>query len=295
MTDDSMMAVVPRHVLIAGCGYLGRRAADAWMQKGIRVSVITRSESKAGDLQEAGFHPIIADLASCQLPVLPDVDTVLWSVGFDRSSGSTRQAVWIDGLNRLVQHLPTSVRRFLYVSSTGVYGQSAGETVDEASTAEPTTESGQCCLHAEQLLRRSFESSVVEFTVLRMAGLYGPDRLLRRVSDLINGVPLAGNPDSFLNLVHIDDAVAAVMNQAAVEAVPLINVVNTGTLTRMEYYSALAALVDAPLPTFDPATAAARGGNKRVVSSVRNQLNLAYCFDDTATGLKDAVARSADL
>lgn len=289
------MSEAARHVLIAGCGYLGRRAADAWRREGTRVSVITRGESKAGNLREAGFQPIVADLASLQLPDLPNVDTVLWSVGFGRSAGSSRQEVWIDGLNHLVEHLPSSVKRFLYVSSTGVYGQSNGAEVNETSPAAPTTESGQCCLQAEQLLSQAFHGSPVELTVLRMAGLYGPDRLLRRVSDLRDAVPLAGDPDSFLNLIHIDDAVTAIMKQAAGGAVPLINVVNTGTLTRMEYYSALAQLIDAPIPTFDAGTVSVRGGNKRVVSAVRHQLNLTYRFDDVPIGLRDAVTRSTDL
>jgi nucleoside-diphosphate-sugar epimerase len=289
------MAAAPRHVLIAGCGYLGRRAADAWRQGGTVVSVITRSEAKAGELEAAGFDPMIADLGSPYLPGLPNVDTVLWSVGFDRSAASTRQEVWIGGLTRLVEHLPSSATRFLYVSSTGVYGESSGEEVDETTAAEPTTESGRCCLQAEQLLSHTFRESSVDLTVLRMAGLYGPDRLLRRVADLRAATPLSGQPDSFLNLIHIDDAVTAVAELATGGSIPLINVVNTGTLTREEYYSAVARLVDAPTPVFDPAAVPARGGNKRVISSVRASLDLTYRFDDVRTGLRDAVSRSADL
>ena len=224
MIDDPSIAAIPRHVLIAGCGYLGRRTADVWRDHGTRVSVITRSKTKAADLMEAGFDPVIADLAGQRLPILPEADTVLWSVGFDRSPQSSRQAVWIDGLKRLVQQLPPSIKRFLYVSSTGVYGESNGEEVNEATVPEPTTESGRCCLQAEQLLGQEFRDLSVDLTVLRMAGLYGPDRLLRRVADLRAATPLSGQPDSYLNLVHIDDAVAAVAALAAGGSIPLINV-----------------------------------------------------------------------
>jgi len=295
MKDDPQMASRPRHVLIAGCGYLGRRAADAWRQGGTQVSVITRSQSKAAELAEAGFAPIITDLSSSHLPRLPDVDTVLWSVGFDRSATTTRQEIWIDGLNRLLQRLPSSAKRFLYVSSTGVYGQSNGEVVDESTSAQPTTDSGRCCLQAEQLLATALSDSSVDLTVLRMAGLYGPDRLLRRVTDLRAATPLSGLPDSYLNLVHIDDAVAAVTKLAAGGTAPLVNVVNTGTLTREEYYSALARMVGAPIPSFDPETVPVRGGNKQVVSSVREKLSLKYRFDDVSVGLQDAVSRSVGL
>lgn len=297
VTRDSRLSGLPLversdHVLIAGCGYLGRRAAERWQRSGVRVSVITRSASKAGELANAGFEPIIGELAAGDFPALPDVDTVLWAVGFDRTSGQSREAIWIDGLQRLLQQLPSTAKRFLYVSSTGVYGQTTGEFVSESIDPQPTSDSGKCCLKAEQLLQAEFDGQpACSLTVLRMAGLYGPGRLLRRVSDLKASTPLPGNPGSYLNLIHIDDAVTAVIDVVARHDVELLNVVNTGTLTRSEYYSELARLVDAPLPVFDESAPIVRGGNKRVLSVVRESLPMTFRFDDVRVGLRDAVAR----
>lgn len=280
----------PAHVLIAGCGYLGRRAAERWWRNGVRVSVMTRSASKGRELADAGFEPIIGDLAAGDFPALPDADTVLWAVGFDRTTGQSREAIWIDGLQCLLQQLPPTVKRFLYVSSTGVYGQTTGEVVSESSDPQPTTDSGKCCLKAEQMLQTRFDDQPdCSLTVLRMAGLYGPDRLLRRVSDLKASTPLPGNPGSYLNLIHIADAVTAVMEAAIRQDVGLLNVVNTGTLTRSEYYSELARLVDAPVPVFDESVPIVRGGNKRVVSVVRESLPMTFRFDAVRAGLRDAV------
>lgn len=280
-----------QHVLIAGCGYLGRRAAQRWTSQGVEITAITRSDTKAGELANAGIDVVVGDLGSGQLPPLPPVDTVLWSVGFDRSSGQAREAIWIDGLRFLQQQLPSSVRRFLYVSSTGVYGETEGETVSEATRPRPTTDSGRCCLQAEQLLRDVLDETSDEgvLTVFRMAGLYGPGRLLRRVSDLQARVPLSGSPDNYLNLIHIDDAVTALAALQPRNDVPLINVVNTGTLTRGEYYRELARLTEAPDPVFDEGAAPSRGGNKRVVSTVRDELGLCFQFDNVTAGLQQAV------
>jgi nucleoside-diphosphate-sugar epimerase len=294
IVSESTSMPLPEHVLIAGCGYLGRRAADRWRRDGVRVSVLTRGHSKAQTLQQAGFEPLTGDLATGLLPPLPPVDTVLWSVGFDRSTGQTREAIWIDGLQHLLKQLPQTVRRFLYVSSTGVYGQSTGETVSESTTPHPTTESGQCCLRAEEILKRAFPDTQREpnLTILRMAGLYGPGRLLRRIADLKAGISLPGQPESCLNLIHIDDAVTAVTELASSTCVPLINVVNSGALTRQEYYSELADLVNVPTPGFDAASTSVRGGNKHVVSELRESLLLHFEFDDVKRGLRDAVERT---
>ena len=138
---------IPETALIAGCGYVGHRVARVWKARGLRVHAITRSVGKANELSNAGIEPIVFDLAETSFPPLPDVDVVLWSVGFERSSGASRQAVWIEGLKRLLNALPVrgdeNVRRVLYTSSTSVYGNGHGQDVDENTVPNPTAEGGQ--------------------------------------------------------------------------------------------------------------------------------------------------------
>lgn len=306
----------PRSVLIAGCGYLGRRVADRWIRAGVRVTAITRQTARLAELQNAGIQPLLLDLARCQqLPQLPEVDAVLWAVGYDRSAGVSREAIWLDGLQRLIgglsAHQPP--QRFVYISSTSVYGDAGGQTVDETEPPAPTTEGGVACWQAEQLLRTCLQQQLpaTQAVVLRMAGLYGPQRLLRRVSDLRAQVPLASAPDDWLNLIHVEDAAAMIQLAACWSPMPtLVNVVNSGTLTRRAYYTLLSRLLQAPPPVFtadttDTAAAATsvdsatpqfsgshrpRSGNKRVISLVRSQLPVTFCYDDVAAGLRQAVA-----
>jgi len=256
---------------------------------------LTRKSDKAEQLSTEGFHPILADLGAGELPQLPQIDTVLWSVGFDRTPGVSRETIWIDGLQTLLTNLPATVQRFLYVSSTGVYSQSDGSDVSESDPAEPNTDSGRCCLQAERIVLRHGAKFGFRPTIFRMAGLYGPDRLLRRAADLREGTALSGSPDNFLNLIHIDDAVTAVRRLAGSSDVSLINVVNSGTLTRSEYYAALAQLVDAPAPQFDETKATTRGNNKRVISEVATTAGLEYRYDNVRNGLHHSVTHSSDL
>ncbi|MEZ6059572.1 MAG: NAD-dependent epimerase/dehydratase family protein [Planctomycetaceae bacterium] len=289
--------------LIVGCGYLGRRAADCWHQAGVDVYVTTRSERKAVEFRSAGFHPIVVDLSraeSSNVP-LPDVDHVLWAIGFDRSGGTSRETIWLDGLRRLLQSIGKSPRHFTYVSSTSVYGDADGAAVDESTTPDPATEAGICCLKAESLLRefcnRRHPSTRV--CVLRLAGIYGPDRLLQRIESLKSLQPLSVVPDQPLNLIHVDDAVRLIdsirraVDTAGSDIPTLVNGVNSGTLTRRDYYTALAELVGAPPPVFaDDPMPSQRGGNKRVTSTRRDRLPAVCQFDDVRAGLRHAVANS---
>ncbi len=290
--------------LIAGCGYVGLRVARFWNRVGIRTFAITRTEEKAKLLREDGTSPIVADLSSSHvLPNLPDADVVLWSVGFDRSVGVTRESAWIDGLRKLLAALPERVtpRRILYTSSTSVYGDGNGGDVDESTLPSPASGGGQTCLAAENILRDFAAQTGTIMSILRLAGIYGPDRLLRRISDLRDGVPLMTEPDEWLNLIHVDDAVSAIDAVSCCKQPPgLINIVAADTVTRRLYYSTLARLVKAPAPVFETAGASPtpnqrRGGNRRVISRVRSELPITFQFDDCESGLRNAIEKSAGL
>ncbi len=288
--------------LIVGCGYLGQRIARLWVRRGLKVYALTRSQSKADVLSEAGICPVVGNLADRRsLGELPAADVIVWAVGFERSAGTARESVWIDGLANIIGSLnaTSAPRRFLYVSSTGVYGDAAGEVVSESTAPNPITEGGIVGWQAEQKLRQLAEQRMpkMEVVVLRMAGIYGPERLLRRTADLKAGVPISAAPDDWLNLIHVEDAARMVdIAASAVVFPPLINVVNKGTLSRRQYYSRLSQLVGGPPPVFGDATTASSrtgSGNKRVISELRDSLAAEFLYDDVSSGLRQAVEESS--
>ena len=225
---------------------------------------------------------------------------VLWSVGFD-ASGANREAIWIDGLRNLIRSLPEAPEAFVYVSSTSVYANGDGSDVDEDSEVGPISEGGKCCVRAETLMNEELGRRFPDTKriVLRHAGIYGPNRLLRRVEDLRASKPLPGDGDTWLNLIHVDDAVRLIRHVLPSPAPPnLINVVNTETVTRRLYYTRLAELTGTPEPQFGGnASRRARGGNKRVMTRHQSLTEAAdYRFDDVLEiGLPDAVGRSDNL
>ncbi len=278
--ESSMRELRSYKALIAGCGYLGQRVADIWVRKGISVTAVTRSEKKATEFLRGGIHPLLLDLSSdsdmrSSADATDDQDSpdaVVWAVGFDRSSGISREMIWIDGLRRFIALLTgfrTPPRSFVYVSSTGVYGNADGGEVDEFTPPQPVTESGQCCLAAENVLRSELVQRIpgCQIVVLRMAGIYGPGRLLRRASEIQSGVRISGNPEDWLNLIHVEDAargVIAATEQNLTDGWPipvtapdslsktkLLNIVNRDTLTRRQYYTELSRLFHAPVPEFE--------------------------------------------
>lgn len=278
--------------LVIGCGYLGRRVADAWVAAGERVFALTRSEQHAAEFRAAGIEPVLGDVTQPEtLSALPQAATVLYAVGFDRNAGPSMRDVYVGGLRNVLDRVATSARRFLYVSSTSVYGQSQGEWVDEESPCEPTRPNGVICRQAEQLVQQAFPPGDNErgANVLRLAGLYGPGRLLRRIAAVRSGERLTGNPDAILNLIHVDDAVRVILAcEAAGKPGRTYLVSDDCPLTRRDYYATLAELLDAPEPMFEPAGDA--GLNKRCRNDrIKRELGVALRYPTARNGLHHAL------
>ena len=144
--------------------------------------------------------------------------------------------------------LPSDTGKFIYISSTGVYGQSGGEWVDEDSACEPLREGGRACLDAEQiLLAHPLGQRAV---ILRLAGLYGPGRI--PLADSIRrNQPIEAPAQGWLNLIHVDDAARVVLAAEERAPPPRTYVVSDGTpVERREYFAELARLLGAAPPRF---------------------------------------------
>jgi len=293
----SELASIPRSVLIAGCGYAGFPAARFWQQAGAKVVAVTRSATRAAEFAACGLEPLVLDITNPQpWPSLPDAELVIWSVGYDRHSGHTREAVWLHGLTRFLSRLPktTNPRRIVLTSSTSVYGDCEGGDVDEQTPPQPEQEGGQACLAAERVLLEFAAAEGSRAIILRLSGIYGPGRLLRRLDDLRGGVPIPAEPDSWLNLVHVDDITRSLHFCARHPRPPqILNVAAAVTATRRDYYSTLAELANVPGPVFAPPTirGASRSGNRRVTSIERPRLGLDFQHEDCRSGLLQALGR----
>lgn len=249
--------------LVVGCGYLGSRVVRGWVAGGDRVVVLTRRAARIAEISALGATAIVADVVAADLGSLPEAATLFWGVGFDRTPGQTHRDIHVVGLRRLLDMVPGRPR-VVFSSSTGVWGDDDGRVVDESTPAHPTREAGRVLLEAEAMLG---EHPLGPGTALRFAGLYGPGRL-PRLADLRAGRPIAADPDSTLNLVHVDDA-ARVVRAVADAAAPAVRyVVSDGNpLLRRDWYGGLAAAAGAPAPVWDPTAPRGRGSDKRVDAS----------------------------
>lgn len=264
-------------LLIIGCGYVGKPVALQALGRGWQVTALTRSDKRARELAELGIEPVMGDvLASATLAHLPESDLCLYAVGYDRSSTHDKKSVYVDGLKNVLQVIQSKVPRLIYVSSTSVYGEDSGNWVNEQTDPQPANESGKICLAAEELVRQFYlnENQSLSANILRLSGIYGPGRLIGRKAQLQAGQPISGNPQGWLNLVHLDDILQALFAIAeTAEAKPLYLLSDERPNRRIDFYTALAEFLETPPPVM-PNEPTKQLGKRCDSSFIRDDLNL---------------------
>jgi nucleoside-diphosphate-sugar epimerase len=184
-------------VLIAGCGDVGNALGRRLLQGGHEVYGLRRNVAALS----AGIKPVAADLVKgAGLNAAPrEVDAIVYCAAADARTPDGYRAAYIDGVKVLATryaHQP----RWVFVSSTAVYGQCDGSWVDETSPTQPERFNGAVMRDAEQLVL-SFGS---HNCVVRFGGIYGPGRgqLIERVR---SGRPCVETPVQYTNRIHRDD------------------------------------------------------------------------------------------
>lgn len=254
--------------LIVGCGYLGKRVAQRLLADGWEVFATTRKASRAKELSAVGAKPVVVDWTDRRsLRSLPAHDRILVAVAYDPHSSVSRYDSQVGGFRNLLQATDPAAD-LCYISTTGVYHQADGRWVDETSPCRPPREAGRVHLEAEQLLSRYRPRA--DWTVLRLAGIYGPQRV-PRIADVVAGKALTADPEQYLNLIHVDDAAAIVMAawRAGQAARRRYYVVSDGNpVLRGDFYRAVAQMTHSPVVRFENAASARpgpqRGGHKRI-------------------------------
>lgn len=194
-------------VVVAGAGDVGLRVARLRIERGDEVIGLRRGEGEA----VPGLRWLRADLARGDgLAALPRAAAALvFCAAPDVRDEAAYRALYVDGLRRAIEACAPA--RVVFVSSTAVYAEDAGEWVDVATPARPPAFNGQALLAAEQVL-----AGRVGATALRCSGIYGPGRgALRRKAR--GDQPGARR---WTNRIHAQDVASAISHLLDLPAPP---------------------------------------------------------------------------
>ena len=193
--------------LVAGAGYTGRRVAGALATGGKRVAVASRTPPRIDGATALVFDADDPSAAARLAERLPDPATsLLWLIPPDRTAAEAADCD--PRLDRVLEALGETLERVVLASTTGVYGDQAGREVTEHTPTAPRTARAVARVGAERTLQRHAAGTGIECCILRIAGIYGPDRLM--LSAIAEGQPVIRIEEAGPgNRIHVDDLATA--------------------------------------------------------------------------------------
>jgi tryptophan 2,3-dioxygenase len=266
--------------VILGCGYVGTRLAGALLDAGERVRVCARNAGRMQPLADRGahVHPLDASKSRAFGPALYGTSSphVVYSIP-PLPNMPSGEAI------RRAAEACTAVgaQRFVYLSSTAVYGETPdGEVVDEDTPS---------ALGDAEAMTRIGEESAVETArlaglstlVLRLSAIYGPGRGVRERLKL-GTYKLLDDGEHYFSRVHVDDIVSII--RAAVSRAPaqaLYCVADDRPTTQREYAAWLARRLGVAMPPSVPSLAPGaprRAVRNRRIANTRLKRELGYQF-----------------
>ena len=225
-------------VAVVGAGFIGAAVARALLPE---TAVVLASRSGRPREEAADARAVALDVTDEGLDVgaLAEADRLV--IGYAPGRGGDRRALYVDGTRRLLQRIGRPLRRVVWLGSTSAIADHDG-WVDEDFSPMPETDRGRVQREAEAVVFDFGEATGTPVLALRLGGLYGPGRELDRIYRSRSPDPFPGHGYNPTNLVHRDDAVAAVLAalSAPADVHGIVHVVDDDHTPRRRMYEALA-------------------------------------------------------
>ncbi len=197
-----------QRILLVGCGDVALRVAELLRHRA-RLVGITRNRDDVRRMRAHGIVPLVADLDRPRS--LERIRTAPWAVlHFAPPPSDGRDDPRTERLLAALARARIIPQRFVYISTSGVYGDCAGARVVETRPLRAQTPRARRRVAAEGHLRSWAARHGVGLAILRVPGIYAPTRL--PLDRLRQGTPaLNADDDVFTNHVHADDLARAVV------------------------------------------------------------------------------------
>ena len=248
---------------------------------GGHVTALTRNSLKADGLRNVGFKTIEGEISSDdwhrRVETKPNFVLDCVSSGGGGTEGYRRS--YLGGAKSILRwgKQTGQTGHLIYTGSTSVYPQGEGVVVDESMPANAREERSQILAETEHTISQWPGC----WTILRLAGIYGPDRhhLLDGLQTGNRTVP--GLRETLLNLVHRDDIVSAVLAafvKSQVANGKVFNVADDGGAPKEEVVRWLADRLGRTMPEFTGKSAPGRRAlmPSRLISNARIKAELGW-------------------
>jgi nucleoside-diphosphate-sugar epimerase len=254
-------------ILLIGTGYVGENILSSWERENDSFTAITTTESKLKKInsykstQEALLLKINQDSDLSEL--IEDFDALIITIA------PTKKASFEETYLETSQVITNAIKErkkplyLLYTSSTSVYGDQEGKITDERALRKPASENAKILCEAEDRYL-SASSKYNDVCVLRLGGIYGPNRTLDSRALKMSKKEFPGNGNEFTNNIHLNDITKAIEYCLSKKITGTFNLVNNAHPPRKDLYDYLCDQLEVSPPIWKDST---EGSNAFVSNS----------------------------
>jgi nucleoside-diphosphate-sugar epimerase len=249
---------MPQSVMIFGCGYVGTALAAALLARGVRVGALTRNSRQVELLRSLGVSEVLEsalDDRSWLNQIKGSYESAVNCVSSAGGGIEGYQRSYVEGQRVILEWAKLrTLDCLVYTSSTSVYPHDGGVLVTEDLDTDGTSATGRILVESEGLIQ-DHKTLFKRYCILRLAGIYGPQRhyVLDQLRAGTSVMP--GRGDYHLNLIHRDDVVTAILctlSTAQQVTSGIYNLSDGKPPLKQELTAYLAAKLGIAAPVFDP-------------------------------------------
>ena len=242
-------------ISILGMGWLGKPLATFLLSKGYTVKGSTTKECKLSDIDRLGVQSYHVDIEEYE-----EIDLFLQSDILVVAITPKNVAAY----ERLIEQIQkSSIGKVIFISSTSVYPNTNSVVTEDTETVQkPLTAIEQCFR----------ENTYFETTILRLAGLFGPNR---HPGNWFQGGRMIPQPEGYVNMIHQEDAIA-IIHEIIVQNCwnTTLNACSNHHPTRRDFYTNAKLSLGFDNPIFEETERPLY----KIISSKRLQATLDYEF-----------------
>lgn len=238
---------IDKKTWIIGCGDIGRRLSKLY--EDTTLYGVVSSEISKRKCELLSINTEIIDLDSKYSLTSHDFsNSNIYYFAPPPSEGQkdTRLAGFLSQCSLLDK----SPKRIVLISTTGVYGDSGGDWIDEETPINPQADRAIRRASAEQELQSWAIQTSCEIMILRVPGIYAEDRL--PLARLEKGLPIVKADEAgYTNRIHADDlakACKAAMECTILASGHIINACDGNPSTMTDYFNQVADYAQLPRP-----------------------------------------------
>ena len=233
-------------IILVGSGYLGNYIIGGMIEKNSPCQIIEVSRTKKN--RPSSIESIKMDIDDDILRLENfNEGTIIYMA--PPSTVSLKDC----RIKNFLKNLETvKTKQFIYISTSGVYGNCNGQEVDESYKVNPSTDRAKRRVSAEIQLMSYCKRKNIKLIILRVPGIYGKGRL--PIDRIKSGEPILKKQESKItNLIHVEDLARIVISAITSEHLnkcEIINVSDGNPVSSTDYYEIIGMLLGVKITNY---------------------------------------------